>query len=198
MKQQVNLLADHLRPRREQLTISQLLLGWTAFAGLLTLVATWDGIGIWQLSSKQAETREQWQLLKDANERLRGTFSTDPDAALAAEVAELKAEQLERLQLMKLLAEYQAQQAGGFSGYLDDLATYNVDGIWLSAISLQTGGRWIQLKGVTTDPAKVPEFLRRLSDGESFDGHLFDAFELKETDAGLLEFDIVGPEEGTG
>ncbi len=195
MRQQVNLFTPELRPRREPLTLGQLLMGWGVFAGVLVLLGSVSGFDVWQLSSQRAETVEQWELLKATNQRLKASFSTAPDATLEAEVARLRRAQLERERLMALLEEYQVEQAQGFSGYLDDLATHRVEGMWLSAIALETGGRWIQLKGLTTDPAQVPEFLRQLSEGSSFDGHRFDAFELKETESGLLEFDIVGPEE---
>jgi Tfp pilus assembly protein PilN len=194
MRQQVNLLSDDLRPRREPLTLGQLLAAWALFAGALALLGSVNGFDIWQLSSQRAETVEQWELLKATNARLKASFSTAPDEALEAEVARLRQAQLERERLMALLDEYQLEQVEGFSGYLEDLAAHGVDGMWLSAIALETGGRWIQLKGLTTDPARVPEFLRQLSEGSSFDGHRFDAFELKETESGLLEFNIVGPE----
>ena len=195
MKQQVNLLTNDLKPRSEPLTLSQLLAGWGVLGVGLLLLSSWSGVDLWQLASKETETLEQVQLLKETNQRLKASYSTEPDAALAAEVDRLRTEQLERERLMALLEEYQVEQAEGFSGYLDDLATCQVDGMWLSSIGLATGGRWIQLRGLTTDPARVPEFLLRLSEGKSFDGHRFDAFELKETESGLIEFDIVGPED---
>lgn len=195
MKQQINLLTDELKPRREPFTVNQLLAAWGGFAVVLLAISAWSGADYWQLSRKEAETTEQWRLLKETNERLRASYSQVPDAALEAKVAALRLEQYERQQLMRLLADYQNEQVTGFSGYLDDLANLGVDGMWLSEISLQTGGRWIKLKGMTTDPAHVPEFLRELSETRSFDGHQFDGFELKEAESGLIEFDIAGPEQ---
>jgi MSHA biogenesis protein MshI len=195
MKQQVNLLTDELKPRRDPFTINQLLAAWGVFALVLLGVSVWSGADYWQLAQQQAQTQEQWQLLKETNERLRASYSAQPDPQLEARVAELRLEQFERRQLMALLADYHDRQLTGFSAYLDDLARHGVDGMWLSEISLQTGGRWIQLKGLAIDPAQVPEFLRELSESDSFDGHQFNGFELKEAEGGLIEFEIAGPEQ---
>jgi hypothetical protein len=195
MMQQVNLLTAELMPRQEPLTVKQLGLIWLGFTGLLLLATTWSGFDIWRLTADEDAVRAQWQTLRDANEQLRASFSTTPDPQLEEAVAALRIEQAERAALMSLLADYHQGQASGFSGYLRDLSTHSVDGMWLSEISLHGGGRWIGLKGVATDPARVPEFLRALADGESFDGHLFDGFELRETESGLLEFALEGPEE---
>jgi len=195
MMQQVNLLSGELMPRRDPLTLNQLLLLWGVFAALLLAATAWSGFDTWRLSATQSATKEQWRLLRSTNEQLRASFSSTPDPALEAKVTELRIEQVERAALMSMLADYHNRQALGFSGYLADLSAHSVEGMWLSEISLHAGGQWIALKGLTTDPARVPEFLRRLSDGASFDGHLFDGFELKQTESGLLEFAIEGPEQ---
>lgn len=195
MMQQVNLLSADLMPRRDPLTLNQLLLLWGAFALLLLTATAWSGFDTWRLASTQEATKEQWRLLRAANEQLRASYTSTPDPELESKVAQLRIEQVERAALMSMLADYHSRQALGFSGYLADLSAHSVDGMWLSEISLHGGGRWIAIKGLTTDPARVPEFLRRLSDGASFDGHLFDGFELKETESGLLEFAIEGPEQ---
>ncbi len=195
MMQQVNLLTAELMPRHEPLTVKQLGLVWLGFTGLLLLATTWSGFDVWRLASDGDAAREQWQTLRNANQQLRSSFSTTPDEQLQESVAALRREQAERAALMSILADYHHGQASGFSGYLWDLSAHNVDGMWLSEINLNGGGRWIGLKGMATDPARVPEFLRQLSNGESFNGHLFDGFELRETESGLLEFELEGPEE---
>jgi Tfp pilus assembly protein PilN len=196
MIQQINLLTDDLRRKREPLTLSQLLMIWGVFGGLLVVFSGWDGVGLWQLNSEHERTEEQRRMLSEANEALKSHYATDP--TLKAEVETLRAQQLEQQQLMSLLLGYQSEQDDGFSLYLDDLSTQAVDGMWLSQISLLEGGSRIQLKGITDDPVNLPVFLKRLSDGQSFKGHRFDEFELKEAESGLLEFDITGPHEVPG
>lgn len=195
MQQQINLLTDDLRRRQEPLTFSQLLMLWGVFAAALVLFSGWDGISIWQLSSKHERGEEQTAMLTQANQALKAEFDGRIDPQLKAEVDELRVRQMEQRQLMNLLMGYKSAQEGGFSAYLDDLADHAVEGMWLSQITFEEGGSRIHLKGMTTDAIHLPEFLQRLSNGRRFKGHLFDDFEIRESESGVLEFDITGPHE---
>ena len=153
------------------------------------------GISIWQLNSKHELSEEQTAMLTRANAALKAEFDGGTDPALQAAVDELRAQHAEQRQLMNLLLGYQSDQQGGFSAYMGDLSQHALDGMWLSEIVLEDGGTRIQLKGTTTDAILLPEFLQSLSEGSSFEGHLFDEFVIQEGEAGLLDFDITGPHE---
>ena len=194
MKQQVNLLTDDLKPKRDPLSLGQLLSLWGAFAAVLVVFSGWGGASLWQLADEEAEKREQWRLLQKTNEQLKSSTSETADPTLEAEVTALKSNRADQERLMAALMHYHTDQAHGFSHYLNDLAEHQVDGMWLSRITLSDGGGRIQLQGVTLDPQHLPLFLRELSKGEAFNGHRFDELTLEETDDGLLEFDLVGPD----
>ena len=195
MQQQINLLTDDLRRRKEPLTFNQLLVVWGVFGLLLGLLTTWDGISIWQLTSKHELSKEQTAMLTKANTALKAEFDVSTDPELQAAVDELRALRAEQRQLMNLLLGYQSDQQGGFSAYLDDLSRHALDGMWLSEIVLEAGGTRIALKGSTTDAILLPKFLQSLSEGSSFEGHLFDEFMVQEAKGGLLDFDIIGPHQ---
>ncbi|MCB1684756.1 MAG: hypothetical protein R3E82_18390 [Pseudomonadales bacterium] len=194
MKQQVNLLSDDLLPRREPLGLGHLLAAWAFLGVVLALFSGWQGIGIWRMASQLTETRAQWELIDASNEQLKQENESRTDSGLRHEVEALRTARAEQQQLVLLLKDYQSDQANGFSGYLNDLADHQVKGMWLSQIRFDQGGRRIQLKGLTTDPRHVPQFLVALSEGHSFNGHRFDGFALQEIETGLLEFVINGPE----
>lgn len=195
MQQQINLLTEDLKPRKEPLTLRNLLAIWGVFGVALVLFTGWDGVSLWQLSSKQKLHEQQAGVLSKANEALKAQFDGRLDENLKAEVDGLRARQLEQRQLMDLLLGYKSARRGGFAAYLDDLAEHSVEGMWLRQITLEEGGARIHLKGMTTDAIRLPEFLQNLSRGHSFQGHLFDDFEIRESESGVLEFDITGPEE---
>ena len=195
MLQQINLLSDDLRRRQEPLTFRHLLVLWGVFGFGLALHSGWDGVSLWQLSSQHELNEEQAAMLARANDTLRADFDGQLDPQLQAEVDELRARQTEQQQLMNLLLGYQSDREEGFSVYLDDLADHTVDGMWLSQIMFEEGGARIHLKGMTTDAIHLPKFLQRLSEGSSFRGHLFDDFEIRQNESGVLEFDITGPHE---
>ena len=195
MKQQINLLSDDLRRRREPLRFNHLLMLWGVFGICLALYTGWDGLGLWQLNSKHELSEAQTAMLAKANDALKAEFDGQLDLQLQAEVDELRARQIEQRQLMNLLLGYKLDREQGFSAYLDDLADHTVDGMWLNQIMFEDGGARIHLKGMTTDAIHLPEFLQNLSRGASFRGHLFDDFEIRQSDSSVLEFDITGPNE---
>ena len=100
------------------LTLNQLFMLWGGFAVCFCWCPRWSGVDTWQLATEEDETREQWRLLQETNDRLRASYSATADPALEARVAALRLEQLEREQLVSMLADYHNQQALGFSGYL--------------------------------------------------------------------------------
>ncbi|MEZ5561273.1 MAG: hypothetical protein R3E86_22375 [Pseudomonadales bacterium] len=198
MMQQVNLLVAELKPRKEALTMRQLLALWAAFGGVLVLLSSWQGVDLWQQSAEHQEKRAQWQMINSANEQLKSSITTEPDPALLGEVESLRQIQANQVQLVAVVSGYEAQTRSGFSSYLTDLARYHVRGTRLNAIELLQGGLHIHLAGETLEPGNVPALLSKLSQGPSFKGHRFDAITLEEQEPGLLRFEIVGPDAEQG
>ena len=197
MRQQVNLLAEELKPRTQPLTPVQLLTVWVALVGILMLVSGTDTLSLWQMTTQRDDASAQWETLRSVNSELKaGVSAADP--ILQQEVDLLRKRRSDQRRLMDLLFGYQEKQSEGFSPYLSDLAEHRIDGMWLQQITLKQGGSQIHLNGRTLDPEVVPRFLKQLSLGDSFRGHRFQQFELKENEQGLLEFDISNPEETSG
>jgi hypothetical protein len=193
--QQVNLLIEELRPKREVLGLRQLVLAWAAFGGLLAVISAWQGFELWQLSAEQKEKADQVVALQRANAQLKASVAVEPDPVLQAEVEDMRHRQTSQQLLVGAVTDYEAASDGGFSPYLTDLARHHVKGMWLNRISFTNGGSRIRLTGQAVDPVHVPVFLQQLSRVGSFKGHRVDAFELQELEAGLLRFEITGPKE---
>lgn len=193
MNQQVDLLVPELRPKREHLTLRQLLAAWGGFAALLLVISSWEGIGAWQLAGEQAVMQAQWETLSSANEALRASVRSTAEPELVRQVEELRQRFENQALMVNAVEDYEQASDGGFSRYMRDLAARHVSGMALSHIELHDGGAHIQLSGETMTPVNVPVFLKRLSEGESFRGHRFDEFRLEVQENGLLRFDIIGP-----
>ncbi|MDZ7670265.1 MAG: hypothetical protein U5Q16_12900 [Gammaproteobacteria bacterium] len=193
MMQQVNLLADDLKPRREALSLRQLLAGWAAMAALLAVVSAWQAVSGWWLADDRGALQAQWQTLDTGNSRLRDNLQREPQPELVSEVETLRALFSNQAVLVEAVQGYESASERGFSGYLTELAAQQMEGIALSRIELRDGGAYIALSGETEKPVNVPQLLKRLSAGERFRGHRFDEFRLEAQDSGLLRFDIVGP-----
>ncbi len=198
MMQQVDLLGDELRPGIEPLTVRQVAVVWGALVVALVLFSTWQGLRAWSLAADQAERQSQWQTMTRENAELQASVVADPDPELVSEVAVLRELFQNQTLMVEAVRSYEQIRETGFSGYLNDLAAQHVDGLALDRIEFNHGGTHIVLSGETVAPIRVPQFLKRLSDGSSFRGHRFDEFRLEAQDSGLLRFDIVGPARESG
>lgn len=196
MMQQVDLLADELKPRREPITPRQLLGAWLALVGVLLAAAAWQGIGMSTLADAHDERQRALDTLTADNEALRASIATTAEPQLITEVAQLRALFNQQSLMVEAVVGY-AGRGDGFSGFLTDLAARPVEGVALQRIRLTDGGETIALSGETDVPINVPLLLKRLSDGDSFRGHRFDQLRLEALESGLLRFDIMGPAEET-
>jgi hypothetical protein len=193
MMQQVDLLADEFRKRREYLAPGQMFIAWGALVGVLLCISAWQQISTRQLADLRLTIQQEWQALADRNDSLRATLDAAPEPQLINEVETLRSLFNSQSVMVEAVRKYEQSSEGGFSGYLADLAAQHVPGLALSHIELRDGGGHILLSGEVERPVTVPKFLRRLSDGRSFKGHRFDEFRIEAQDSGLLRFDIVGP-----
>lgn len=193
MRQQVNLLSEELKPRRELLSLTHLLGLWASVVVVLVLVSSWQGFSAWRLSAQRQAQETVYQRLVESNQALKQRANRPGDPELVTELESLREQLTLHTLLVDAVAGYEQSSREGFSGYLADLARQHVEGLSLSRIEFRHGGSTILLSGETLTPVNVPLFLKQLSRGERFRGHRFDALELEAQDNGLLRFDIRGP-----
>ena len=191
--QNVDLLTDDLRPKREPFSLRDLLLLWAGFLLVLLLWSAWHGYGWWQVNGDRVRIAAQVEEVATLNQQLERDVNRPPDAGLQHNVAQLQAARREQALLKELLAG--VATSDGFSARLTDLARFKVDGLWLQSFSFAAGSAQIRLSGYSENPANVPLFLAGLSEGPGFSGYSFDGFELREGDNNLVEFEVYGPVE---
>lgn len=196
MKQQVNLLAEEHRPRREYLAPGQVVPAWLALLALLAVISGWQQIASWRMADASQRIESEWRALVARADALRAARDIDPEPELVEEVETLRGLFYSQSLLIEAVRDYERSSEGGFSGYFRDLADGRIPGLALSRIELRDGGSHILLSGETEVPVNVPRFLKRLSGGPSFQGHRFDEFRVEAQASGLLRFDIVGPAPG--
>ncbi len=196
MSQQVNLLIDDLRPKRELLTAMHALLCVAAFTVLLAAYSAYGLFVASHLANQRDGLENQLAMLADANTKARASINTVADPKLVARVADLQAQHRSRTALAAALTGTTHGRSMGFAKHLDELAAHSQSGLWLTDIELTGGGGHIRLAGMTLDPVLVPRFLKELGQGEQFAGHRFDAFELTASEGGALHFTITGPDGG--
>ena len=194
MSQQVNLLIDELRPKRELLTAAQALVGAAMFALLLVAYSVYGLVAVSRVDEQRQGLAKQLATLADANAKVRASINVVEDPKLALHVADLRSQLASRTVLVAALSGTTNGRSAGFAKHFDELAAHVQAGLWLTDIELSGGGGHIRLAGMTLDPVLVPRFLKELGQGEQFVGHRFDTFELAAGDGGALHFTITGPD----
>jgi len=194
MSQQVNLLIDELRPKRELLSAAQALVGAAVFALLLVAYSVYGLVAVSRVDEQRQGLAKQLATLADANGKVRASINVVEDPKLASHVADLRSQLASRSVLVAALSGTTNGRSAGFAKHFDELAAHVQAGLWLTDIELSGGGGHIRLAGMTLDPVLVPRFLKELGEGEQFVGHRFDTFELAAGDGGALHFTITGPD----
>lgn len=194
--QDINLLTEELKPRREPFTFRELMLVWAGFAVLLLCYNGYQTYGWMSQKSKSAKASEHLHQIQVANQALTAEAQRKPEPELVASVMHLNALRLERELVASLLKD--VATSDGFSERLQDLARYKLDGIWLSEVSFGNGGSAVRLRGFSESAQRVPEYLSALSAGTGFSGYAFEGFELKDANNNLVEFELAGPNSDAG
>jgi len=101
---------------------------------------------------------------------------------LEAELNTLQKNQRDGFRLLGILRAQKTGSKEGFSPFFEGLARQVQKGIWLTSISIQSGGQELLLDGKTQEPALVPELLQRLKAESIFDGQTFQVMALKQQD----------------
>lgn len=168
MNQQINLYLPEFRPSRDGLNAGRL--AWLVLAGVLVMAGT-SGYDYWRLSGLQNE-----QMTLQARVETQAAETEALERAVAERTVgerlqrELEARQ-SRLQrtrsLVSFLESARLGNTNGFSPMIKDLSRASFEGLWLTGIQIEQGGESVVLRGVARQTAMVPDFVGRLSNGES-------------------------------
>ncbi len=168
MNQQVNLYLLEFRPRRDWINSLRLIQICTVALVGMVLLSVFD---YWNRAQLNAEMERLQVIL---------VTQTQQTAALERELTtrsgnenltrELETREARLAQASELLAFLRTNNLGnfrGFSEYMKDLSRASFPGLWLTEFRLQNGGAHVYLAGVVEQSAMVPDFIGRLSGGNS-------------------------------
>jgi len=179
MRQQVNLYQEALRPKRILWSSKQFAKGVVLVISIMLIL---DAFGYWQNWSQKRLLVSAEQALKAKQAELKVTETKYPrpqeDQRLRERVAHLGDELLQKQRIVSILSEGAYGNTHGFADYLTSLSRQHVDGIWLTRIALNKGGRQLSLSGGALKPELVPQLLQRLGGEPSFAGKEFKTFLL--------------------
>jgi Tfp pilus assembly protein PilN len=197
--QQINLYLPEFRPKVEMLSAER---SATLLAVLLMLLV---GLQVFRASemsaaeSVAAELESQQQKLKEQAAILKKAPKPVKDAALEREIEQLREAIRNREGVAGIIASRSLGNDIGFSHHLVALGQRKVDGVSLEEFSLQAGGAFLRLSGLSQKPELVPLYVSQLQNDDHFKTTKFGYLSLRNQGSGvsfLLSGD--GPvDEGT-
>ncbi len=178
MTQQINLYDPALLRKREVISALNLAL---AAAVLAVFIGAWAVLARAQQATLEAEQQALARQLKSVQEQMadlaRQVASMKPDPRIEAELASARALLSLRGEVLGVLEKSIGGGAISFAEYLRALARQTVGGLWLTGFSVADSGG-MEIRGRMSDPARLPEYIRRLNAEKAFQGRSFAALRV--------------------
>lgn len=181
MKQQVNFYGDQFKPKKELLSLQNMLLTW--LAGIVLVFAFYNfeikRAAIAEKSFQMTQQREQHQQsqLRD----LQSNFSARGDAlVLEKNLQDMQASLNQRNFVLEQLGLKAQGMRKGIAGLMDNLARMPVKGLWLTQINVNQGQ--LSVSGLTDDAEKIPQLIQKLQSMNALQDKRFSRLEVKTDD----------------
>lgn len=184
MSQQINLLDASLLPRREWLTLLNVVFGMLAVLLVLVACAIWG----W---SKEGQERERFvaaeERLRQAQMQLTSLAGQQSqrviDPMLQAEISNAGQILLGKQEVIAVLDQGGLGERSGFAPYLQGFARQTVDGVWLTGFDLTAGKKTFEVRGRMRQESLLPRFVQQLNQEPVFQGRRFAALDMRRVDA---------------
>lgn len=182
MKRTINLYQDSLKPKKERLPFSSvLLLNGAALIVMLVVVTALN----FTLGAKQQKLSEKTRAIGQLNTEIK-TLSAALERKRDTQSLQ---QQLERVNAKienrkRLLAYLESGElsfdATKYGEVMDDLANFHNQNLWLTSIDIDT--QTIRLTGQTVAPSSIPVWLKNLQNSPFFQGKSFSSVQFDEVD----------------
>lgn len=180
MAQQINLYDARLERRRDWLALHYV----AGLAGALAVLVGVSGylvrMDLPALTAQAATAESQLEAVRAQVAKLEGQVAErKPDPGLIRELEATQRLLGARSEVLATLRRSLGPDVHAFADYLRGLARQSVNGLWLTGFSIGAGGKGMEIRGRTTDPALLPEYIRRLNREAAFQGQTFAALKLE-------------------
>jgi len=179
MNQQINLFQPIFRKERKILSfVAMVQICMIVIAALLAI----SGYSWWQTLSlkrdlaglKQQHTVRLAQLDKVTREVARMKDRDESQTQIERLEQELEAER----HILSVLDGKHLRGIKGFSSYFESFSRQVVQGMWLTGFDVANGGQSVQIRGSSTQPDLVPQFLKGLSNEKQLQGTEFSVLQM--------------------
>jgi hypothetical protein len=181
MTQQINLFNAAFQPQKKVFTAATMALSLLVLVGGIAALAVY---GRMQTASLEAQAGAGALQLERKQARLASVnldfAPRQKNKDLDAEIAEAQAQLVALRDIARVIERGELGDTAGYAGYFKALARQSVTGLWLTGVSVSSGGRDIGIRGRTTDPATVPGYLARLTGEPLMQGKSFASLSISQ------------------
>jgi hypothetical protein len=190
--QQINLYQASLRPPRQWLSVSQLMLAVSVLIGALAAFSLGQW---WWLSHSHTRlllaTQQQQQLTQRIEQLTKQLVLNSNDSELKKTLSDKQAELQDKQSVLTALSGKHFGNTRGFTEQFTGLARQHVEGVWLTGLYIHAGGEKLNLEGSTYQAELVPRWLQRLAQEPSFQGIEFKTMLMQRVDkSSQINFDL--------
>ncbi|WP_209586854.1 hypothetical protein [Massilia sp. BHUDP2] len=181
MTQQINLFNPAFQPQKQVFTAATMALSLLVLVGGIAALAVY---GRMQTAGLEAQAGAGAQQLERKQARLASVnldfAPRQKNKELDAEIAEAQAQLVALRNISRVIERGELGDTAGYAGYFKALARQSVTGLWLTGVSVSSGGSDIGIRGRTTDPATVPGYLARLTGEPLMQGKSFASLSISQ------------------
>ncbi|RYY76003.1 MAG: MSHA biogenesis protein MshI [Gammaproteobacteria bacterium] len=196
--QQINLYLSEFRPSREPLRALHMLWAGVAFLIILICFSFYSNHKHTLLLQQLEVEQKSQQAIQAQLLQLSANKPVESSAEIDAKIAQLQKSVQRHQRILTMISHQDLGNDKGFSSQLIAMGQAALPTISVESFSLQRGGRYAELSGVTHRADQIPLYLQRLRRDSSFSEVGFGVLnidrDLKES--GLLKFSLAKAKEG--
>jgi Fimbrial assembly protein (PilN) len=176
MPQSINLYSPTLCQHRSTAALAPLL----RLQALLVAGALLASVGLqWHTHQLQQQSRQRLASADALRDQLGAAGRSDTDSAARQQLLRLREQEASARRLQALLDSGSAGRRQGHSADLEALARQAHPAVWITGVHLQASNEALELRGRMTDPAELPDYLRRLQSEPRFQGRSFATLQIR-------------------
>lgn len=199
MRQQINFYHESFRPKRDLLSLDNMLLLWLAGLVISVVLYVIEQDQLDRVTIRQAQAQAQQDRLQNQLVDLQSSFSDRGDLSQLTQTLEDLKQRHGTLQaVLTQLGLRTSGMEAGVAGIMTSLSQLNLKSTWLTEISVYHGQ--LSVMGQTRDPKQVPLLIKQLEQLDGLTDKRFARLQLlvdQESDVhqfSLQSLDFVAPE----
>ncbi len=185
----INLYPDYLKPKKELLTLKNMLISWGVLAVIIFAsygYVTWQNSGI---KEDIAIAKSKSNILKSELDHYQAQLRKhEPDANKIAAKARLEREISAKRDSLHAVGKFDSSQRVGFSGVMQSLAKVSSNEISLSEIKISN--HTLNLKGLAKSPSSVPSWVNKFKNEITLVGRTFNDVTIGRNEKGIITFEL--------